>query len=80
MEKEKIKFIKESQKKYKGRIKEFTNKEPLKECIIKHSLTPIKTDNNPYVYNFIDMNITSYFEPAGGFFELTTDEVLSIME
>ena len=65
---------------YEERIKEFKDKKPTKEVFTKHTLTPIKTDDNPYIYMFKEMRITSYFEPNGGFFDLSNDEVLSIME
>ena len=65
---------------YKDRIKPFKDKKPAKEAFIKHILTPIKTDGNPYIYNFKEMRIASYFEPDGKFFDLSNNEVLSIME
>lgn len=69
-----------SQMKYKERIKEFKDKKPKREVFTKHTLIPIKADSNPFIYRFNEMVITSYFIPTAGFFDITNDEILSIME
>lgn len=66
--------------KYQDRIKPFKTSKPNKDIFTNHTLTPIKVDTNPYIYLFKEMKITSYFEPNGKFFELSSNEILSIME
>lgn len=66
--------------KYNERIKEFKGKKPTKDIFSKHALVPISISENPYTYEYRGISIASYFESKDKFFDLSTDEILSILE